>query len=58
MINNNKGVSMDFESDGELLDWLFDLAGVTTVAELEDILINHNKQEAGTYEMFGIYKTN
>ena len=40
---------LDNYSDGELLDWLFDLAGVTTVVELEDILINHSKQEAGTF---------
>lgn len=42
---------LDNYSVGErrVLDWLLDLAGVTTVAELEDILINHNKQEAGTF---------
>jgi hypothetical protein len=40
---------LDNYSDGEVLDWLLDLAGVTTVAELEDILINHSKQEAGTF---------
>jgi len=37
---------LDNYTDGEALDWLFDLAGVTTVEELENILIEYSKAQA------------
>jgi hypothetical protein len=40
---------LDNYSDGEVLDWLLDLAGVTTVAELEDILINYKRSSTFTF---------